>query len=200
MQPKLRCLRPVPRPASRPDSTRCATFREISVREARSTAGNARQRQPDRVRFQRVVRGTRSRGSGSRPPHAPIRLAQGDANRACADRLICAGLGMNIAVARWASTSRPSEGKWSRLKSSRVLAWGKWAVRMRMVVPADSRSAFCRAGRRRGIPRGTSSRRGLARPARTRPGRSSVSSTLGPGRQSARRASPCRSVDSRRVV
>lgn len=51
------------------------------------------------------------------------------------------GLATKVPVARWASTSRRSEGRWSRLKASIVLTAGKWAVRMRMMVPADSRSA-----------------------------------------------------------
>jgi hypothetical protein len=53
-------------------------------------------------------------------------------------------LATNVPVARCASTSRRSEGRWSRLKSSSVLTAGKWAVRMRMMVPLDSRSATWR--------------------------------------------------------
>ena len=53
--------------------------------------------------------------------------------------------GMNVAVARCASTSLRRLGRWSRLKSSRVLIAGKCAVRIRIVVPADSRSATCRS-------------------------------------------------------
>ena len=93
---------------------------------------------------------------------------------------------MNIAVARCASTSRRSDGRWSRLKSSRVLTCGKWAVRMRMVVPADSRSAFCR-GQHRGqvfLVRPVLIA-GLVGQLVPDPRRSSGSSTPGPGRRSA---------------
>src|SRR3954451_14874578 len=54
-------------------------------------------------------------------------------------------LGTNVAVARCARTSLRSEGRWSRLKSSRVLTCGKCAVRTRIMVPADSRSATWRS-------------------------------------------------------
>lgn len=43
-----------------------------------------------------------------------------------------------------ANTSRRSEGRWSRLKSSNVSTAGKCAVRIDIVVPAASRSATCR--------------------------------------------------------
>ncbi len=53
----------------------------------------------------------------------------------------------NVPVAKCARTSRRSEGRWSRLKSSSVLTCGKWAVWIRITVPLGSRSATCRCSR-----------------------------------------------------
>jgi hypothetical protein len=60
-------------------------------------------------------------------------------------RITYSALATNVPVAKWASRSRRIEGRWSRLNSSSVLTAGKCAVRMRMVVPADSRSATWRS-------------------------------------------------------
>lgn len=59
-------------------------------------------------------------------------------------RITFSAFATNVPVARCARTSRRSDGRWSRLKSSNVLTCGKCAVRIRMVVPLDSLSATCR--------------------------------------------------------
>ena len=56
-------------------------------------------------------------------------------------RTTFSALGTNVTVARCASRSLRREGRCSRLKSSNVLTAGKCAVRIRIVAPADSRSA-----------------------------------------------------------